>query len=62
MGFSFRKSVNVGKYGKLNISQSGIGGSVGAKGVRVTKSATGKTTARVTIPNTGISWTKTLKK
>lgn len=28
----------------------------------MTKSATGQTTVRATIPNTGISWTKTLKR
>lgn len=62
MGFNFRKSFNVGKFGKINLSKSGIGGSIGAKGVRVTRSATGKTQTRVTIPNTGISWTSSTKK
>lgn len=62
MGLSFRKSIKVGKYGKINVSKSGIGASFGTKGVRVTKSANGKTSVRASIPNTGISWTKSFKK
>ncbi len=62
MGFSFRKSIKVGKFGRINLSKSGIGASIGTKGVRVTKSATGRTSVRATIPKTGISYTKTLGK
>lgn len=60
MGFSFRKSIKVGKFGRINLSKSGIGGSIGTKGVRITKSVSGKTSVRATIPKTGISYTKTL--
>lgn len=35
MGFNFRKSLNLGKGLKLNISKSGIGLSLGTKGIRV---------------------------
>jgi hypothetical protein len=35
MGFSFRKRINVGGVGKINISKSGVGGSVGPKGARI---------------------------
>ncbi len=62
MGLNFRKSIKVGKFGRINISKSGIGASVGVKGARITKTAKGTTRTTVSIPNTGISWTNTTKK
>lgn len=61
MGLRFRKSINLGGL-RLNLSNSGVGYSVGKKGFRVSKSATGRTTSTISIPNTGISYTKTLNK
>lgn len=55
MGFRFRKSVNFGPF-RLNFSKSGVGYSVGGKGFRVTKTATGKTRTTASIPGTGISY------
>ena len=56
MGFRFRKSISVGKFGRINISKSGIGYSVGTKGLRFTKTATGKNRTTASIPGTGISY------
>lgn len=56
MGLRFRKSINVGKNAKINLSKSGIGFSVGVKGARVTKTATGGTRTTLSIPKTGISY------
>lgn len=55
MGFRFRKSLNLGPF-RINFSKSGVGYSVGGKGFRVTKTATGKTRTTVSIPGTGISY------
>ncbi len=54
MGFRFRKSLKFGPF-RINLSKSGVGYSIGGKGFRVTKSATGKTYATASIPGTGIS-------
>lgn len=62
MGFRFRKSVNLGGGVRVNVSKSGIGYSVGAKGVRVTKSAKGEVYGTLSAPGTGISYrTKSIK-
>jgi len=55
MGFRFRKSKNFGPF-RVNASKSGIGWSVGTKGVRYTKRADGKTQTTLNIPGTGISY------
>lgn len=57
MGFSFRKSIKLGKGTRLNLSKSGIGLSTGTKGFRVSKGPRG---SRVTagIPGSGIYYTK----
>ena len=46
MGFSFRKRVNLGSAARINVSKSGIGGSVGAKTGRVGITSQGKSYAR----------------
>lgn len=56
MGFRFRKSFNLGKGLKINLSKHGIGYSVGIKGVRVTKTAKGTTRKTLTLPGTGLSY------
>ena len=55
MGFKFRKSKNIGGGFRLNMSKSGIGGSWGVKGFRVTKKAKGGFRTTISIPGTGIS-------
>lgn len=54
MGFRFRKSIKLGPV-NVNLSKSGVGYSVGGKGLRVTKKADGGTRTTVSIPGTGIS-------
>lgn len=56
MGIRIRKSINLGGGARLNISKSGIGASVGAKGFRVTKKAGGGIRTTASIPGTGISY------
>lgn len=58
MGMRFRKSINLGGGARVNISKSGIGGSIGGKGYRYTKKANGGTRNTISIPGTGISYVK----
>lgn len=55
MGLRFRKSYKVGPF-RVNLSKSGIGWSVGTKGLRYTKMANGKSRTTTSIPGTGISY------
>lgn len=59
MGWNFRKSISLGLGLKINLSKSGIGFSWGTKGFRIGKSPDGKVRKTVSIPGTGISYTKT---
>ncbi len=56
MGFRFRKSFNLGKGFKLNLSKSGIGYSFGFKGFRIGKTAKGNIRKTFTLPGTGLSY------
>lgn len=56
MGTRFRKSKKIGPL-RINISNSGVSYSIGAKGARVTKRADGKIQTTTSIPGTGISHT-----
>lgn len=58
MGMRFRKSVNLGKHFRINLSSKGIGYSYGTKGYRHTVSADGKERITTSIPGTGLSSTK----
>lgn len=57
MGFRFRKSVGFGPF-RINFSKSGVGYSVGGKGVRFTKKAKGGFRSTVSAPGTGLSYSK----
>ena len=61
MGFKFRKSIKAGPL-RVNLSKSGIGYSIGGKGLRITKKAGGGTRTTVGIPGTGISYSADSKK
>lgn len=61
MGFRFKKSFNIGKHFKINLSKSGIGYSFGVKGFRIGKTAKGKTEKTLSLPGSGLSY-KTIKK
>ena len=54
MGVRFRKSIKAGPL-RVNFSKSGVGYSVGGKGFRVTKKASGGVRTTASIPGTGIS-------
>lgn len=63
MGWHFRKSKNIFGLFRLNFSGKGIGYSYGSKFARVTHSATGRKTLRLSLPGTGLYYnTTTLKK
>ena len=53
MGWSFRRSVNLGPL-RINLSKSGVGYSVGMRGFRVGQDARGLRYQAVSIPKTGI--------
>ena len=53
MGWGFRRSINLGPL-RLNLSKSGLGYSVGTRGFRVGKDATGRKYRAISIPRTGI--------
>lgn len=55
MGFSFRKSVNLGPF-RVNVGKSGVGYSFGGKGIRVGTSAKGRRYTSFSIPGTGVSY------
>lgn len=59
MGFRFRKSIKAGPL-RINLSKSGIGYSFGVKGARISRSATGRKRATLSIPGTGLSYSKSL--
>ncbi|MDX9866236.1 MAG: DUF4236 domain-containing protein [Anaerolineaceae bacterium] len=61
MGLRFRKSINLGKFFRINISKSGIGTSSGVKGFRVSRGPRGTRTT-VSIPGTGVSYVKETRK
>ena len=60
MGFRMRKSIKIVPGVRLNLSTSGVGYSVGGKGVRVTRHANGRI-SRTALPGTGLSHQTTLR-
>lgn len=60
MGLQFRKSIKICKGVNLNISKTGVGISVGTKGARYSMHSSGRRTATVGIPGTGLYYTKNL--
>jgi hypothetical protein len=57
MGFFFRKSLGRGPF-RINLSKSGVGFSLGMRGLRIGRSANGRTYTRASLPGTGIGWQK----
>ena len=56
MGWSYRKSVNLGPF-RVNVSKSGVGYSVGTAGFRTGVRANGRRYSSFNIPGTGIRYT-----
>ena len=61
MGIRFRKSINLGKGFRINMSKTGPGFSWGGKGFRLTKTAKGNIRGTAYIPRTGLSYQKEFK-
>lgn len=61
MGIRFRKSINLGKGFRINMSKSGPGFSWGGKGFRLTRTAKGNIRTTASIPGTGLSYQKEFK-
>lgn len=59
MGFRFRKSIGLGPGVRLNLSKSGLGVSVGTRGLRYSVNMAGRTFSSAGIPGTGLSYAKT---
>jgi hypothetical protein len=55
MGFRFQKRIKFGKFFTVNLSKSGVSGSVGVEGAQVTVGH-GKVTKTVGLPDTGLSY------
>lgn len=58
--FQFRKRMKITKGISLNISKKGFGVSAGPKGLKVSKSATGRISGSAGIPGSGLSYRKQL--
>ncbi len=56
MGWSFRKSINLGPF-RINMGSSGVGYSIGGKGFRTGVNSQGRSYSSVSIPGTGIRYT-----
>lgn len=61
MGFRFRKSFKIAPGVRVNVGKKSIGISAGVKGARVSVNSSGRKTATVGIPGTGLSYQKTEK-
>lgn len=57
MGFSYRKSVKCGPF-RINVSDRGVGYSIGGKGFRTGVSPRGRRYSTFSLPGTGVSYRK----
>ncbi len=55
MGFTFRRSMNVGPF-RVNLSKSGVGWSAGGRGFRTGTSARGRKYSVFSLPGTGVGY------
>lgn len=60
MGFRFRKSVKIAKGVRVNFNKKSVGVSLGGKGAKISINSSGRKSATVGIPGTGLSYTKNL--
>jgi hypothetical protein len=59
MGFRARKSFQIAKGVRLNVSKSGVGMSVGGRGLRYSAHSSGRRTTTAGIPGKGVAWQST---
>ncbi|MGH7135217.1 MAG: DUF4236 domain-containing protein [Pirellulales bacterium] len=57
MGWSYRKSASFGPF-RINVSRSGVGYSIGGKGFRTGVNARGRRYTSVSVPGTGLRYSK----
>ena len=57
MGFTYRKSVNLGPF-RVNLSKSGLGYSMGGSGFRVGTTSRGRKYTSFSISGTGVGYRK----
>jgi hypothetical protein len=57
MGWSYRKSASFGPF-KINVSRSSVGYSIGGKGFRTGVNARGRRYTSISVPGTGLRYTK----
>lgn len=62
MGIRFRKSIQIFPGVKLNINKSGLSLSLGPRGLKYTVNSSGKSTATIGIPGSGLSYSKNITK
>ena len=55
MGFYYRKSVGLGPF-RINLSKTGVGYSVGTKGIRTGVSSKGRRYTTFSVPGTGVGY------
>ncbi|MGA1223716.1 MAG: DUF4236 domain-containing protein [Phycisphaerales bacterium] len=55
MGLYFRRSMNLGPF-RVNVSRSGVGWSVGGRGLRVGQSSRGRRYTTISAPGTGLGY------
>ena len=55
MGWSYRKSVDLGPF-RINLSKSGVGYSVGGRGFRAGVNARGRSYKSFSVPGTGLRY------
>jgi hypothetical protein len=55
VGWSYRKSVNIGPF-RVNLSRSGVGYSIGGMGFRTGMRAGGRRYSSVSVPGTGLRY------
>jgi len=60
MGWSYRRSRKIAPGIRLNFSNRGIGVSIGPRGNKISFSPTGRVTQNISIPGTGLRYTKRL--
>lgn len=60
MPFRFRRSIKIAPGLRLSFGKKGASLRLGVRGMGISKSTTGRTTASAGIPGTGLGWTKSL--
>lgn len=54
MAWNFRKAINLGYGARINLSNHGIGYSIGTRGARIGVDSRGRAYKALSIPNTGL--------